>query len=162
MEEFSTYGLWFQSKVCMRYDKGKFFMICIMIFELIWALNHLLQVWWHRVPIICLLWHVRNGFFYLCCCLLVCSPYAFTYRNFVVPPYVVRAKASYCTNRLWKSGKFLFGFVGNIGKNTDQSFQKGGKTVLKTWICHYVISTVLLIQERNDKKLSLSVSQQPK
>ena len=115
----------YDSKVCMRYDKGKFFMLDIMIFKLIWALNHLLQVWWHTVPIICLLWHVRNGFFFfnLCCCLLVCSPYAFTYRNFVVPPYGVRAKPSYCKNRLWKSGKFL---VGNIGKNTDQSFQKGG------------------------------------
>ena len=129
MEEFSTYGLWFQSlhEIWQR----KVFHV-IMIFELIWALNHLLQVWWHTVPIICLLWHVRNGFFfYLCCCLLVCSPYAFTYRNFVVPPYVVRAKASYCTNRLWKSGKFLFGFVGNIGKNADQSFQKGGKLFWK-------------------------------
>ena len=125
MEEFSTYGLWFQSlhEIWQRkvfhvryYDFQAHLSSKSFITSLMTHSSH------HLSTMTCKKWI----FFYLCCCLLVCSPYAFTYRNFVVPPYGVRAKPSYCKNRLWKSGKFYLVLVGNIGKSTDQSFQKGG------------------------------------
>ena len=130
MEEFSTYGLWFQSlhEIWQRkvfhvryYDFQAHLSSKSFITSLMTHSSH------HLSTMTCKKWI----FFYLCCCLLVCSPYAFTYRNFVVPPYIVRAKASYCTNRVWKSGKFLFGFVGNIGKKHRPKFSKRGKSYFK-------------------------------
>ena len=90
MEEFSTYGLWFQSlhEIWQRkvfhvryYDFRAHLSSKSFITSLMTHSSH------HLSTMTCKKWI----FFYLCCCLLVCSPYAFTYRNFVVPPYVVHA-----------------------------------------------------------------------
>ena len=87
MEEFSTYGLWFQSlhEIWQRkvfhvryYDFRAHLSSKSFITSLMTHSSH------HLSTMTCKKWI----FFYLCCCLLVCSPYAFTYRNFVVPPYV--------------------------------------------------------------------------